>query len=191
METTQLDNVFNFQVRSKKSSPEGRCSKIDTPPKTNMVHLKMWAPWKRKILLETIISRFQPLIFWGCICFCYYLQFIFIHHIFLLYFCGGNPQLSPFITWPFHQTVSFRPIQGRPDFRIVRRAAYGVLVWRALRAWGLLPKGTGNDRKCHVYTWTRLTGCQMDGSRGAIFRNPFKVQAPPRLEGAGMFDVYV
>ena len=35
------------------------------PPKTNMVHLKMGAPWKRRFLLETIISRFH-VNFWGC-----------------------------------------------------------------------------------------------------------------------------
>ena len=34
-------------------------------PKTNMVHLKMGAPWKRRFLLETIISRFY-VNFWGC-----------------------------------------------------------------------------------------------------------------------------
>ena len=34
------------------------------PPKTNMVHLKM-DPWKRRFVLETIISRFH-VNFWGC-----------------------------------------------------------------------------------------------------------------------------
>ena len=37
---------------------------VKKPRKTNMVHLKM-NPWKGRVLLETIIFRFQPLVFGG------------------------------------------------------------------------------------------------------------------------------
>ena len=46
-----------------------------TPPKTNILHLKMGAPWKRRFLLETIISRFQPLFFGGV----YLLTVVFVY----------------------------------------------------------------------------------------------------------------
>ena len=36
-----------------------------TPPKTNILHLKI-DPWKGRFLFKTIISRFQPLVSGGC-----------------------------------------------------------------------------------------------------------------------------
>ena len=55
-------------IQAKKKTVEKKSTGcfVATPPKTNMVHLKMGAPWKRRFLLETIISRFH-VNFWGCI----------------------------------------------------------------------------------------------------------------------------